>query len=144
MGDRETHFNSSSYKIESWQDACRTHDLRNIQDFLTRSLVNDGSHFSADVGRDRNFDEPVFQDDECVPLKNRPVGSFAVADVRIDSVRIQSGRHGPARRQLVREDIVLVLKRDCFVRRFGCQARCCEDIRQQADSQSKPCHVSIR
>src|SRR5260370_7102070 len=94
MRDGETRWKSARHKIEWGQDACWTYDLGNIQDLFARSFVNNGGHFSAEVGRDRNFDESVFQHDEGVFLKSWPVGGFAVTDVRIDSVGIHSGGDG--------------------------------------------------
>src|SRR5713226_7178562 len=81
---------------------------------------------------------------EGVFLGDWPVGCFAVADVRIDSVGIQSRGDGPARCQRMREDIIFVLRRDSFARRLGCQARHYENVPKQGDSQSEPCHMSIR
>src|SRR4029077_10032070 len=144
MGDRKTYFNSTSHKIESRQDACRTYDPRNVQDLLPRSLVNHGGHFSAEVGGDRNFDVSVFQHKEGVFLRDWPVGGFAVAGVSIYSVWIKSCGDGSACCQPMREDIVFVLKRDNVVQRLGCQARGYENVGKQVDSQPELTYMPIR
>jgi hypothetical protein len=80
----------------------------------------------------------------CFILGDWPAGSLAVADVRIDSVGIQSRGDGPARCQRMRKNIIFVLKRDSFALRLGCQARHYENVRKQGDSQSEACHMSMR
>src|SRR5215831_7858281 len=143
MGDRETHFNSASHEVEAGQDARRTDYLWNIQNLSTRRFVNNRGHLSAEVWRNRDLDLSVFQHHEFVLLRYRPISSFAVADVRINTVGIQSRWNWPTRNEGMRENIILILKRNNFVWCLNCQARYGKKLGKQRDSHGTPRHAPV-
>src|SRR6266850_232506 len=110
MGNREAHGDTAGHKRESRQDAHRLDDARSIQDLSARALMNDGDDFAAEVRTNHDPESIVLQCDEPVCLEYRFRSGRDVADVWIDTIRIERGRDRTSRRELMRENIILILR----------------------------------
>src|SRR5437762_8377052 len=67
---------------------------------------------SAEVGTNHDLDLVILQCDEPVLLEHRSVGGLRVADVRIDTVRIERGRNRTGGDQFVGGDVILSFAAD--------------------------------
>src|SRR6266481_5735688 len=109
MGNREAHGDTAGDKREPRQDPHRLDDARSIQDLSARALMNDRDDFAAEVRTNHDPESLVLQCDEPVRLEYRLRSGRDIADVGIDTIRIERGRDRTSRRKLMREDVILKL-----------------------------------
>src|SRR2546430_4652344 len=86
---------------------------------------------SAEVRTNHDLDPVILQCDEPVLLEHRSVGGLRVADVRIDTVRIERGRNRTGGGQFVGGGIILSLPAD--------QAAIAPGARLKPPASASPC-----
>src|SRR6267154_2951609 len=91
MRNGKAHFDAAGHKAKPGKDARRPDDVRNIQDFLARSLMNYRCYSPSEVGTDRYSDLIVLQNGESVLLGYRSVGRLGKAYIGVHTIGIKRG-----------------------------------------------------
>src|SRR5207249_3154952 len=104
--------NPAGHKSESGENPHRPDDSRCVENLLAGSLMNEGCDFAPEVGANHGSDVLVLQHDEPVVFEYRSVGGLYIADVGIDTIRIERCRNRTCGRQFVGEDVILNLATD--------------------------------
>ena len=110
MGNGKADRDSAGNKGEPGQYPHRLNDARHVQDFFARALMNEGCDFAAEVGANNYFDSIILQRDEPVLLPDGARRGRYIADVGIDTIGIECGRHRTSRREFMRENVILKLR----------------------------------
>ena len=109
MRNGEADFDATGHIAEPREDSRRPDDVRRIQDFFARSLMNYRCDSSSEVRTNRASDLVILQHDEPVPFGSRSVGGLCITHVRIDAIGVERRRDRTSRYQLMGENVILKL-----------------------------------